>query len=117
MRKNSFLTLITVVTIITVITFACKKSSTAPSTPTKYFASVRTIINNDCKSCHSGGTPAGNTDLSTDANIAAKATRIKVRAIDGTGGFMPQGAISRQYHGADSTAIVNWAAAGGKATD
>ncbi len=116
MRRTTLLTLAALLTSITALTVACKKNDTPTPSGTKYFATVKEIVNANCVTCHSGGTPSGGVDLSTDANIAAKAARIKARAVDDlTANSMPLGLLKLST--AEKTTITNWVAAGGRITD
>ena len=98
---------------------SCSKSSSTTPTTTTYFPAVKTIISNNCLSCHSStGTWAGRpTAFDSDSAIAADAAIIKT-AIAGPWTFfvkrMPQGG---SLSAADSTTIVNWYNKGGKTTD
>lgn len=75
------------------------------------FTAVKNIIQASCVSCHSGGSASGGRRLDSDCAIVDAASRIKVRAVDGTGGFMPTtGALPQ----ASRDAITNWVNAGGK---
>lgn len=78
------------------------------------FTAVKNIIQTNCISCHSGSGASGGRRFDTDCDIVNAADRIKVRAVDGTGGFMPQtGALPI----ADRNAITSWINAGGKFTN
>jgi uncharacterized membrane protein len=116
MKKNLIL-LTTGLTIFLAV--ACSKSDT--TTPPgggnnagPLFTAVKAIVTGECVNCHGSSSPNGNTSLATDADIVAKKDRIKARAVDGIGGFMPQG---RQLAAAQKTAITNWINAGGRITD
>ncbi len=78
------------------------------------FTAVRTIMNASCVNCHGATAPSGGVSLNTDCSIVQRATRIKVRCVDGSPSFMPQGG---QLPAAQKTAITNWFNAGGKFTD
>ena len=116
MKRTTLLTLAALLTGITALTVACKKNDTPTPSGTKYFAAVKAIVTTHCVGCHSGATPSGGVDLNTDPNIAAKATRIKARAVDDlTASSMPLG--SPKLSTAQKTTITNWVAAGGRITD
>ncbi len=96
----------------------CEKTAnvTVPAKPAgTLFTAVRTIINTSCTNCHSAtGGNQGGVNLSTDCSIVNTWDRIKVRCVDGTPSFMPQGG---QLPAAQKTAITNWVNAGHKFTD
>jgi len=100
---------------------SCQKSTSNGSTPssTKYFPLVKTIIQNNCISCHSiTGTWSGRpTAFDSDSAIAALYTSIKASVADPVTPFnkrMPQtGPLSTD----DINTIVNWYNAGGKTND
>lgn len=99
---------------------ACGKSSSSPaSTNGKYFPQVKTIIQNNCLTCHSSsGSWAGRpTAFDSDSAIATDYTVIK-QAIAGPFTFfihrMPQGG---SLSASDSTTIVAWYNNGGKTSD
>jgi hypothetical protein len=78
------------------------------------FTAVKNIIQTSCVSCHSGTGASGGRRLDRDCDIVSAAARIKVRAVDGTGGFMPTtGALPQP----NRDAITNWINAGGKFTN
>ena len=83
----------------TAITVAEKPAGTT-------FTAVRTLIQSKCVSCHGN---SGGTNFGTDCNIVAKATRIKVRAVDQ--GTMPLGGSLTQT---EKDMITAWINAGGK---
>ncbi len=89
-----------------------------PPTPTKagaLFTAVKSVITNNCLSCHSATNPAGGLNLADDAIVVNKAARIKARAVDGTPSFMPPNGM--QLSQVDKDKITSWIAAGGKYTD
>lgn len=97
----------------------CTKSTTATvavasTTSGPLFASVKTIITANCVSCHAGASPSGGKNFSNDCNIVSNADRIKVRTVDGSPTFMPQGG---QLSTADKKKISDWFNAGGKYSD
>ena len=99
---------------------SCKKEhSPAVVTPENYFPKVKTIIQNNCLSCHSSsGTWEGRpTAFDTDDAIADQAGAIKAAIADPvtpTNKRMPQGSA---LAAADSATIVKWFKKGGKLTD
>ncbi len=94
---------------------SCKGTITVPiiGYGAKYFA-VKTLINNNCGPCHLNGTINGGANFDTDASITASWDRIKIRVVDGTPSFMPQGG---QLTAADKQKVVDWVNAGHRTTD
>jgi hypothetical protein len=84
-------------------------STTVTGYGAKYFL-VKTLINNTCGPCHLNGGQSGSTNFETDANIVAKAARIKARAVDNLPSPMPQGGA---LSAADKAKITDWITAGG----
>lgn len=78
------------------------------------FYAVRTIVNGYCGPCHLNGTINGGKNFDDDNSIANSWDRIKVRAVDGTPTFMPEGG---QLTAADKQKIVDWVNAGHRITD
>ena len=118
MRNRSIL--ITAIAILVLASVnSCSKSSTNTPANTTYFPTVKTIISNNCLSCHSSkGSWAGRpTAFDSDSAIAADGAIIKT-AIAGPWTFMvkrmPQGG---SLSSSDSITIVNWFNKGGKTTD
>lgn len=113
MRKNTLLTLTTVVIVIAILTFACKKNSTTTNT-TKYFATVKTILNKYCGTCHNNGgqTP----DLTDSATIVSTGIPAKIKdritRAAGANGVMPPAGNTPLTAGAKDT-LVRWVNAGG----
>jgi len=78
------------------------------------FAAVKTILENNCVSCHNGNVTEGGMNWTIDCNIVANKDRIKARAVDGTPSAMPPtGLISPP----DRQKITDWINAGGKYTN
>jgi hypothetical protein len=73
------------------------------------FYEVRKIINGYCGACHLKGNSDGGKNFDADASIVASWDRIKVRSVDGTLTFMPQGG---QLTALDKQKIVDWVNAG-----
>lgn len=98
---------------------SCSKSSSSTPDTTAYFPKVKTIIANNCLSCHSSsGSWSGRpTAFDSDSAIASSATIIKT-AVAGPWTFMvkkmPQGSA---LSAADIATIEAWVNKGGKATD
>ena len=96
-----------------------KKDSTTPTTNGPYFATVKTIIQNNCLACHSStGSWAGRpVAFDTDDAIASQAAAIKAAVND------PETATNRRMPQSGSlttdqiSTIVNWYNKGGKVTD
>ena len=103
---------------------SCTKKSdntttTPPPTSGPYFPKVRTIIQNNCLSCHnSTGTWAGRpTAFDNDSEIVALSASIKAAVADPvtiTNKRMPQGG---SLSSTDMAVIVSWYGLGGKLTD
>lgn len=79
----------------------------------KFFA-VRTIINGYCGPCHLGGSVTGGKNFDLDSDVVSSWDRIKIRCVDGTPTFMPQGG---ELTAADKQKIVDWVNAGHRITD
>jgi hypothetical protein len=78
------------------------------------FTAVKGIMQASCVSCHNASGASGGVSLATDCNIVNTWDRIKVRCVDGTPSFMPQGG---QLPAAQKTAITNWVNAGHRFID
>ena len=78
------------------------------------FYAVRTIVNGYCGPCHLNGTVNGGKNFDADNDIVLSWDRIKVRVVDGTPTFMPEGG---QLTAPDKQKIVDWVNAGHKITD
>ena len=103
---------------LVIVGFAsCSKSSdTPPVTQGPYFPQVRTIIQNNCISCHSPGGAGMPVLLHTDTLIVQSAASIKAAVNDPVTPVnhrMPQGGT---LPAADIATIVNWYNAGGVST-
>lgn len=81
------------------------------------FSAVKTIIQNNCTSCHGGSSPSGGRNFTVDCNIVSAAALIKTRTVDqaGTATQMPQGAPALSTQ--DRQKITDWVTAGGRYTD
>lgn len=103
------------------LVFACHKEEGNP-VPEKYFPKVKTIIQNNCLSCHSStGAWAGRPiSFDTDEEIVAAYMSIKASVADpaSPGPFgnrrMPENGELTQE---EIAVIVSWFDKGGKATD
>lgn len=98
---------------------SCKKDPVTDPGNEKYFPTVKTIIANNCFSCHnSAGTWEGRpTAFDDDAAIASQFAAIKAAVADPispTNKRMPQGGSLSQQ---DIDTIVKWFDKGGKVTD
>lgn len=99
---------------------SCRSSQElTPSGAGPYFSKVKTIISNNCLSCHlsSGSWTGRPAAFDTDAQIVTSAQAIKASVADPitmTNKRMPQGATLSQ---ADVDTIVAWYKAGGLATN
>jgi len=117
MKKVIFLVLAGILVMPAIISCS-KKDNTTPDSE-KYFPTVKTIISNNCMTCHnSTGTWAGRpTKFDTDADISALAGAIKSAVADPvtiTNKRMPQGG---SLSASDIDVIVKWFNKGGKLTD
>ncbi|MFN8250680.1 MAG: hypothetical protein U0V75_02265 [Ferruginibacter sp.] len=78
------------------------------------FYAVRTIVNGYCGPCHLNGTVNGGKNFDDDNSIVNAWDRIKVRTVDGTPSFMPEGG---QLTAPDKQKILDWVNAGHRVTD
>jgi uncharacterized membrane protein len=78
------------------------------------FYAVRTIVNGYCGPCHLNGTSNGGKNFDDDNSIVNSWDRIKVRTVDGTPTYMPEGG---QLTAADKQKILDWVNAGHRVTD
>ena len=91
--------------------------STSATVPTAAagakFLAVRAVLQANCavSGCHTGPTPQNGINFSDECTIVAQKLRIKARAVDGTGGFMPP---TGQLSAADQQKITDWINAGGQ---
>jgi hypothetical protein len=95
----------------------CAKSSSINvplEHPGQLYTAVKTLLVNNCTSCHSGPNPNGGTDFTNDCVILSSKERIKARAVDGNPSFMPQGG---QLSKVDMAKITDWITAGGRYSD
>ncbi len=79
----------------------------------KFFA-VRTIVNGYCGPCHLNGTINGGKNFDDDNSVVNSWDRIKIRTVDGTPSFMPQGG---ELTTPDKQKILDWVNAGHRITD
>ena len=82
------------------------------------FSAVRTVLQNNCVSCHNAGNANGGMNWAVDCNIVANSARIKARAVDahGTSNQMPP-PPNAGLSATDRQRITDWIAAGGRYTD
>lgn len=78
------------------------------------FYAVRTIVNGYCGPCHLNGSINGSKNFDADIDIVNSWDRIKIRTVDGTPTYMPQGG---QLTVIDKQKIVDWVNAGHRITD
>jgi hypothetical protein len=84
----------------------------APAGP--LFTAVRTLLDNNCVTCHNNAIANGGMNWTIDCNLVTNKDRIKARAVDNTPTSMPPtGALGQ----ADKDKITNWINAGGRFTD
>jgi uncharacterized membrane protein len=115
MKKNQILW---VWVVLIVSTLACSKEQATPNS-TVYFPQVKSIIKDNCLSCHSAsGSWAGRpTAFDSDASIADLYASIKASVADPVtprNKRMPQGG---SLSATDIDIIVKWFDKGGKVTD
>lgn len=79
-----------------------------------FFTAVKTLIQAQCVSCHSGAGASAGKDWSNDCLVIANKALIKQRTVDGTPTFMPQGG---KLSAADMKIITDWVNAGGRYSD
>jgi mono/diheme cytochrome c family protein len=88
-------------------TSACDTSSV------KYSAQVKTIIDVNCKGCHSGSSPQGSIDLSTYELVKAKVTaNLLYESISHTGGVSPMPKGGSKLSDCQIRAVKIWIDAG-----
>lgn len=78
------------------------------------FAAVKTLIANNCQSCHNNSIANGGMNWQNECNIIANKDRIKARAVDNNPSSMPPTGPLAQ---ADKDKITAWLNAGGRYTD
>ncbi len=78
------------------------------------FFDVRTIVNGYCGPCHLNGSTSGSKNFDLDSDVVGSWDRIKIRTVDGTPTFMPQGG---QLTAIDKQKITDWVNAGHRITD
>ena len=78
------------------------------------FYAVRTIVNGYCGPCHLNGSTSGGKNFDLDSDVTGSWDRIKIRSVDGTPTYMPQGG---QLTTIDKQKIVDWVNAGHRISD
>jgi len=78
------------------------------------FSAVKTLVQNNCVTCHNNVNANGGMNLSTDCNIVQFKDRIKARAVDGNPSAMPEGGLLPV---AERQKITDWINGGGKVTN
>lgn len=78
------------------------------------FSAVKTLIQNNCQSCHNNSIANGGMNWQVECNIVANKDRIKARAVDNSPSSMPPTGPLPQ---ADKDKITAWINAGGRYTD
>ena len=84
----------------------------ATATPGPLFSQVKTVLANNCVTCHNPAGQMPSVDFRSNCVIEGRAALIKTRAVD-LGNMPPTGPIAQ----ADKDKISAWVAAGGKVTD
>lgn len=79
-----------------------------------FFTAVKSLIQAQCVSCHSGAGASAGKDWTNDCLVIANKAIIKQRTVDGTPSFMPQGG---KLSAADMKIITDWVNAGGRYSD
>jgi hypothetical protein len=78
------------------------------------FTAVRTVLQNNCVSCHNAAVTEGGMNWTVDCNIVLFKDRIKIRAVDGNPSPMPPTGF---LPASEQQKIVNWINAGGRFSD
>lgn len=78
------------------------------------YSAVKSLIQAQCVSCHSGAGASAGKDWSIDCNVITNKVLIKQRTVDGTPSFMPQGG---KLSASDMKIITDWVNAGGRYSD
>lgn len=78
------------------------------------FSAVKTLIQNNCQSCHNNSIANGGMNWQVECNIVTNKDRIKARAVDNNPSSMPPTGPLAQ---ADKDKITAWLNAGGRYTD
>lgn len=78
------------------------------------FGAVRTLLQNNCVTCHNNSIANGGMNWTIDCNIVTFQDRIKARAVDANPGPMPPTGLLPAN---ERQKIIDWINAGGKYTD
>lgn len=90
------------------------KITVTQTTAGPLFSAVKSLIQAQCTSCHSGAGASAGRDWSIDCNVITNKALIKQRTVDGTPSFMPQGG---KLSVSDMKIITDWVNAGGRYSD
>lgn len=78
------------------------------------FSAVRTVLQNNCVSCHNNVQAEGGMNWTIDCNIVGFKDRIKARAVDGNPSAMPPSGL---LPASERQKIRDWINAGGRFTN
>jgi cytochrome c5 len=78
------------------------------------FAQVKTVLQNNCLSCHNATVSNGGMNWAVDCNIVTNKDRIKARAVDAVPSAMPPVGL---MPASERQKITDWINAGGRYTD
>ena len=78
------------------------------------FQAVRTLLNNNCVSCHNSSISEGGMNWTVDCNIVNFKDRINIRAVTGSPSAMPPSGL---LPASERVKITNWINAGGRFSD
>jgi hypothetical protein len=93
---------------------ASKNVTIANTSAGPLFTAVRTLLQNNCVSCHNNTQSEGGMNWSVDCNIINNQDRVKARAVDNNPSSMPPtGPLSQS----DKNKITDWINAGGRYSD
>ncbi|MCX6205035.1 MAG: hypothetical protein NTZ19_02135 [Bacteroidetes bacterium] len=90
------------------------KVTVTQTTAGPLFSAVKSLIQAQCSSCHSGAGSSAGRDWSVDCNVIANKALIKQRVVDGSPSFMPQ---SGKLSASDLKIYTDWVNAGGRYSD
>ena len=86
---------------------------TIPNYGPKY-ALVKHLVNGYCGPCHLNNAVSGGKNFDSDNSVISSWNRIKIRTVDGTPTFMPEGS---QLTTVDKNKIIDWVNAGHRISD
>jgi len=95
---------------------SCKKDLTATGSP-PYFPEVRTIVQNNCISCHYQGGQGMPVVLTSDMDIANYAASIKAATCDTPTFLIKRMPLDGELSDEDKAIIRNWFERGGSVMD